>query len=91
MPTPLQILLDPVSLTALALYGALILLEALFPARPLPRIKGWIPRALVVFVFYFYPLILPAAALERLARPIPDLQPGNAQPLCRGGHRRADL
>lgn len=54
MPTPLQILLDPVSLTLLALYGALILLEALFPARPLPRIKGWIPRALAVFVFYFY-------------------------------------
>ena len=36
MPTPLQILLDPVSLTVLGLYGALILLEALFPARPLP-------------------------------------------------------
>ena len=37
MPTPLEILLDPVSLTVLALYGALIGLEALFPARPLPR------------------------------------------------------
>ncbi len=54
MPTPLEILLDPVSLTVLALYGALILLEALFPARPLPRIRGWIPRALGVFVLYFY-------------------------------------
>ena len=54
MPTPLEILLDPVSLAVLGLYGALILLEALFPARPLPRIKGWIPRALVVFVFYVY-------------------------------------
>lgn len=54
MPTPLQILLDPISLTALALYGALILLEALFPARPLPKIKGWAPRALAVFVVYFY-------------------------------------
>ena len=54
MPTPLQILLDPVSLTVLGLYGALILLEALFPARRLPQIKGWKSRALVVFVFYFY-------------------------------------
>ena len=54
MPTPLQILLDPVSLTVLGLYGALILLEALFPARALPRIRGWKARALVVFVFYFY-------------------------------------
>ena len=54
MPTPLQILLDPVSLTVLGLYGALILLEALFPARTLPQVKGWKTRALVVFVFYFY-------------------------------------
>jgi sterol desaturase/sphingolipid hydroxylase (fatty acid hydroxylase superfamily) len=54
MPTPLQILLDPVSLTVLGLYGVLILLEALFPARPLPRVQGWKTRALVVFVFYFY-------------------------------------
>ncbi len=54
MPTPLQILLDPVSLTVLAIYGALVLLEALFPARPLPRIRGWRTRALVVFTFYFF-------------------------------------
>jgi sterol desaturase/sphingolipid hydroxylase (fatty acid hydroxylase superfamily) len=54
MPTPLEILLDPVSLIVLGLYGALILLEALFPARSLPRIKGWIPRTLMVFVLYFY-------------------------------------
>jgi sterol desaturase/sphingolipid hydroxylase (fatty acid hydroxylase superfamily) len=54
MPTPLQILLDPVSLTVLGLYGVLILLEALFPARPLPKVKGWKTRALAVFVFYFY-------------------------------------
>jgi len=54
MPTPLQILLDPVSLTVLGLYGALILLEALFPARSLPQVKGWKTRALVVFVGYFY-------------------------------------
>jgi len=54
MPTPLQILLDPVSLTVLGLYGALILLEALFPARSLPQVKGWKTRALIVFVGYFY-------------------------------------
>jgi sterol desaturase/sphingolipid hydroxylase (fatty acid hydroxylase superfamily) len=54
MPTPLEILLDPVSLTVLAIYGALILLEALFPARRLPRIPGWHARALVVFACYFF-------------------------------------
>jgi sterol desaturase/sphingolipid hydroxylase (fatty acid hydroxylase superfamily) len=54
MPTPLQILLDPVSLTLLALYAALLLLEALFPGRPLPRVRGWHARATVVFVCYFF-------------------------------------
>jgi sterol desaturase/sphingolipid hydroxylase (fatty acid hydroxylase superfamily) len=54
MPTPLEILLDPISLIVLGIYGALILLEALFPARPLPRIRGWRTRALLVFVVYFY-------------------------------------
>lgn len=69
MPTPLQILLDPVSLTVLGLYAALILLEALFPARPLPQVKGWRTRALIVFVFYFYASsYLPLLWGETLAR-----------------------
>ena len=54
MPTPLDILFDPVSLTVLALYAALIALEALFPARPLPKVRGWRTRALLVFAFYFF-------------------------------------
>jgi sterol desaturase/sphingolipid hydroxylase (fatty acid hydroxylase superfamily) len=69
MPTPLQILLDPISLTVLGLYAALILLEALFPARALPRVKGWRIRALVVFVLYFYlSSYLPLLWGETLAR-----------------------
>jgi len=54
MPTPLQILLDPVSLAVLAIYGALILLEALFPARTLPKVRGWRTRCLLVFACYFF-------------------------------------
>lgn len=54
MPTPLQILLDPVSLTLFAIYGGLILLEALFPARRLQEIRGWHARALAVFAAYFF-------------------------------------
>ncbi len=54
MPTPLQILLDPISLAVLGIYAALILLEALFPARPLPAIKGWKTRGLIVFAVYFF-------------------------------------
>jgi sterol desaturase/sphingolipid hydroxylase (fatty acid hydroxylase superfamily) len=54
MPTPLQILLDPVSLAVLGIYAALIIVEALFPARPLPRVRGWHARALIVFAVYFF-------------------------------------
>ena len=53
MPTPIEILLDPVSLGVLALYGALILWEAILPGRELPEVKGWLPRALGSFAVYF--------------------------------------
>jgi hypothetical protein len=36
MPTPIELLLDSVSLTLFALYGALMLWEAVAPARSLP-------------------------------------------------------
>ncbi len=69
MPTPLEILLDPVSLTVLALYGALIGLEALFPARPLPAVRGWRTRALLVFAVYFFlSSYLPLLWSETLAK-----------------------
>src|SRR5690349_15652922 len=69
MPTPLEILLDPISLTVLGLYAVLILLEAVFPARPLPRIRGWKIRALLVFACYFFlSSYLPLLWGETLAR-----------------------
>ena len=54
MPTPLAILLDPVSLGVLALYAALMILEAFAPGARLPKVKGWLPRALGSFWVYFY-------------------------------------
>lgn len=54
MPTPLEVLLDPISIGVLALYGALMIVEAIAPGRELPAIKGWIPRALGSFAVYFY-------------------------------------
>lgn len=36
MPTPLELLRDPISITVSILYALLILVEALFPARRLP-------------------------------------------------------
>lgn len=54
MPTPLEILLDPISLGFIAMYGAMIAWEAITPARKLPTVKGWKLRAAVSFVVYFY-------------------------------------
>src|SRR5688500_11217601 len=54
MPTPLEILLDPISLIVIALYAGLMIWEAFFPARPLPRIKYWKLKGLIFFAIYFY-------------------------------------
>lgn len=54
MPTPLEILLDPISLGVIALYAGLMLMEALAPAKPLPKIRGWVLRGLGAFAVYFY-------------------------------------
>ena len=53
MPTPLDLLLDPISLTVFAIYAALILWEAAAPARPLPRIRFWHLSGLAAFGAYF--------------------------------------
>ncbi len=69
MPTPIELLLDPVSLAIFALYGGLILWEALAPARPLPVVKGWKALGLAAFVAYFFlSSYLPLAWTEHLAR-----------------------
>ena len=54
MPTPLEILLDPISITALVIYFLLMVWEALFPARPLPTVGNWKLRGLLSFAVYFY-------------------------------------
>ena len=54
MPTPIEILLDPISLGVLALYAAMMAWEAIAPGRQLPKVRGWVPRALASFAVYFY-------------------------------------
>ncbi|KAA3626508.1 MAG: sterol desaturase family protein [Bacteroidetes bacterium] len=54
MPTPLEILLDPISLVILAMYAILMIWEAVFPARELPKIKHWKIKGLVSFAVFFY-------------------------------------
>jgi sterol desaturase/sphingolipid hydroxylase (fatty acid hydroxylase superfamily) len=69
MPNPLEILVDPISLWAFALFGALTLVQALFPAVKLPEVKGWKVRALATYGVYFYlssylPLLLDRYLLD---------------------------
>ncbi len=54
MPTPIDIILDPISLGVLALYALMMLWEALLPARALPSVSGWRFRALASFAVYFF-------------------------------------
>jgi len=53
MPTPLELLLDPVSLTLFVMYGLLMLAEALRPARALPAVRGWRWRGLCAFLCFW--------------------------------------
>ena len=54
MPTPLEILLDPISLTVLAMFAGLMIWEAAAPGNKLPKIRGWVTRGLISFAVYFY-------------------------------------
>lgn len=54
MPTPIEILLDPVSLIIIAIYAGLMIWEAVFPARQMPAIKYWKIKGLIFFIIYFY-------------------------------------
>jgi sterol desaturase/sphingolipid hydroxylase (fatty acid hydroxylase superfamily) len=54
MPNPLDILLDPISLTILSMYAALMLWEAFFPGRKLPVIRYWKIKGIFAFLFFFY-------------------------------------
>lgn len=68
MPTPIDLLLDPISLTAFAIYGALILWEALAPARPLPAVRGWRLKGIAAFfAFFFISSYLPLLWADALA------------------------
>ena len=54
MPTPLEILLDPISLIALGMYALLIIWEAVLPAAALPKVKNWKFRGMLSFAIFFF-------------------------------------
>lgn len=53
-PSPLALLLDPISLASIALFVALIAWEAVAPARALPSVKGWRLRGVLAFFVFFF-------------------------------------
>jgi hypothetical protein len=67
MPSPIDLLLDPISLTVFALYAALIAWERIAPARLLPRVKGW--KALGWELCRLFPVVVPAADLDEHLAP----------------------
>lgn len=54
MPTPIELLLDPVSLIVLGIYATLMVWEAVAPARTLPPVANWRVRGLAAFGVFFY-------------------------------------
>ncbi len=54
LPTPLEILLDPISLVVLGIYIALMIWEAIAPARQLPKVKYWKLKGVIAFTTFFY-------------------------------------
>ena len=52
LPTPLEILMDPISIVVYAIFGGLLLWETFFPARQLPKIKFWKLRGIAFFMVY---------------------------------------
>ncbi len=54
LPSPIELLLDPVSLIILGVYVLLIAAEEIFPARKLPKVKYWRVRGLSFFTLFFF-------------------------------------
>jgi len=87
MPSPLDILLDPVSLYILAMYLLLVIWEAIFPARKLPHIRYWQIKGILFFFGFFYlSTYLPLSYTEWLpATQLLDLSEMNIAVAATGG------
>lgn len=53
MPTPIDLIFDPITLVMIAMFAGLGLWEIVAPGRTLPRVRGWAWRAMTAFVVYF--------------------------------------
>lgn len=53
MPHPIDLLLDPLSITLFLMFAGLMLWEKVAPARPMPHMPWWHARMLTAFCAYF--------------------------------------
>jgi sterol desaturase/sphingolipid hydroxylase (fatty acid hydroxylase superfamily) len=53
LPSVFDVLLDPITLTILGFYIFLMVWEAIFPAKQLPKVKFWKLRGLTSFTLFF--------------------------------------
>lgn len=54
MPTPLELVLDPISLVIITAFVGLMVWEHLRPGRTLPTVPGWRARGLGAFAGFFF-------------------------------------
>jgi len=54
LPTPWQIVTDPVSIIVMSIFLLLMIAEELFPGRALPKISYWKLKGITSFVLYFF-------------------------------------
>ncbi|MEL6484999.1 MAG: sterol desaturase family protein, partial [Bacteroidota bacterium] len=54
LPSPLDLVLDPISLIVFGMYAVLMTWEAVFPAKKLPMVKFWKMKGLLAFVLFFF-------------------------------------
>ena len=54
MPTPIEILLDPISLSTIAIFAGLVLWERIAPAAKLAESRAWPLRGIIAFFVFLY-------------------------------------
>lgn len=65
MVNPLEVLLDPVSLSFTGIYALMMLWEYIFPARKLPFVRFWYIKGILTYLFFlllstYFPLMCEA-------------------------------
>lgn len=54
MPTPIDVILDPISLVFIFTFFLLMLIESMFPREKMPHIAFWRAKGIIAFIIYFF-------------------------------------